>query len=140
VILETIRISAQGREQLIRLKRHTGIENWNVLCRWAFCVSLAEATIPPPTIMKVEGGVEMTWRTFGGQQAELYLALLRQRCLQDKIDIDDRALAEQFRLHLHRGLAYLAANKEVRSIGDLVTRVILNVIDKRSETTEMLVR
>lgn len=120
--LETIRISAQGREQLSRLKRYTGIEHWNVLCRWAFCVSLAEATKPPPTIMKIEGGVEMTWRTFGGPQSELYFALLKHRCLEDAVEPDDKNLAEQFRLHLHRGLSYLAANREVRSIGDLVSR------------------
>lgn len=122
--IETIRISAQGREQLSRLKRYTGIDQWNVLCRWAFCVSLAEQTKPPPKIFKVEGGVEMTWRTFGGSHAEIYFALLKRRCLQDEIEPDDRNLAEQFRLHLHRGLSYLAANKEVRSIGDLVSRAM----------------
>lgn len=120
--LETIRISAQGREQLSRLKRYTGIEHWNVLCRWALCVSLAEPTRPPLTIFKVEGGVEMTWKTFGGPDADLYLALLKQRCLADDIQVDEKGLAEQFRLHLHRGLGYLAANKEVRSIADLVSR------------------
>jgi DNA sulfur modification protein DndE len=28
-------------------------------------------------------------------------------------------LARQFRLHLHRGIAYLAAPQTIRSIGDL---------------------
>jgi hypothetical protein len=26
--------------QLIRLKTRTGITQWNILCRWAFCLSL----------------------------------------------------------------------------------------------------
>src|SRR5271154_1201591 len=102
--IETVRISAQGREQLIRLKRYTGVENWNVLCRWAFCVSVAEVTKPPATIVKTDGGIEMTWKTFAGPQAELYMALLKNRCVQDGIECDDGNLAEQFRLHLHRGL------------------------------------
>lgn len=129
--IETVRISAQGREQLSRLKRYTGVENWNVLCRWAFCVSIAEATKPPMTIVKSEGGVEMTWKTFGGQQAELYLALLKNRCLQDGIDLDDGNLAEQLRLHLHRGLAYLAANRQVRSIVDLIERALISTKDSQ---------
>ena len=42
MIVESIRISKSGRDQLITLKRRTGIENWNVICRWAFCASSAE--------------------------------------------------------------------------------------------------
>jgi DNA sulfur modification protein DndE len=87
-------------------------------------VSIAEVTRPPLTIVKTDGGVEMTWKTFGGAQAELYLALLKNRCLQDGIETDDGNLAEQFRLHLHRGLAYLAANRQVRSIVDLLDRAV----------------
>ena len=41
-MIETVRISEKGKTQLITLKRRTGIQNWNVLCRWAFCISLKE--------------------------------------------------------------------------------------------------
>ena len=40
--LKQIRLSSQAKEQLIRLKTRTGIQQWNILCRWAFCLSLAE--------------------------------------------------------------------------------------------------
>ena len=33
--VEHIRLSKQAKNQLIKLKRVTGIEHWNVLCRWA---------------------------------------------------------------------------------------------------------
>ena len=33
--IEHIRVSQHAKDQLIRLKRVTGIKNWNVLCRWA---------------------------------------------------------------------------------------------------------
>src|SRR6478752_29704 len=81
VSIETVRINAQGREQLIRLKRYTGIEHWNELCRWALCISLAESTRPPIIKTGGEGGIDMSWRTFAGAHAELYLALLKQRCI-----------------------------------------------------------
>jgi DNA sulfur modification protein DndE len=35
-------------------------------------------------------------------------------------------LQEQLRLHLHRGLGYLASDKSIRSIGALVRRVNLD--------------
>jgi DNA sulfur modification protein DndE len=122
--IETVRINAQGREQLIRLKRTTKIENWNTLCRWAFCISLAEKTVPPNTIQKFEGGVEMSWKTFGGAQSDLYYALLKKRCLDDNIAPTIHNLSDQFRLHLHRGLAYLSTNKSISSVSDLVERAV----------------
>jgi DNA sulfur modification protein DndE len=48
------------------------------------------------------------------------MALLRERCHRDGLDLSDKELNRQFRLHLHRGIAYLAAPNAVRSIADLV--------------------
>lgn len=118
--VEHIRLSKQAREQLIRLKRHTGIEHWNVLCRWAFCRSLAEPSPPPPSKIPADSNVEMSWRVFGGRHADLYLALLRGRCLRDGLELGDDDLAMQFRLHLHRGIAYLANDRDVRDIAALM--------------------
>lgn len=112
--LEHIRVSKQAREQLIRLKRYTGIEHWNVLCRWAFCRSLAEPSVPPPSRIVTDSNVEMSWRVFGGRHHELYLALLKERCLRDGMALDDEVLDGQFRLHLHRGIAYLAGDRRIR--------------------------
>jgi DNA sulfur modification protein DndE len=41
MLIDSVRVSKQARDQLITLRRRTGIENWNVVCRWAFCASLA---------------------------------------------------------------------------------------------------
>lgn len=114
--IETVRVSKKGRDQLLRLKRHTKVPTWNVLCRWAFCVSLSESSPPRPHRIPVDSPLEMTWRTFGGPHHAVYLALLKQRCHRDGLDTDPDTLATQFRLHLHRGLGYLAGNKRMRSI------------------------
>lgn len=119
--IEHIRLSKQAREQLIRLKRHTGIEHWNVLCRWAFCRSLAESGTPPPAKIPADSNVEMSWKVFGGRQSDLYLALLKARCLRDGIELDEEHLSQQFRLHLHRGIGYLANDRELRSISALAS-------------------
>jgi DNA sulfur modification protein DndE len=118
--IEHIRLSQQAKEQLIKLKRVTGIEHWNTLCRWALCVSLAEGSIPPPAKIPADSNVEMSWKIFGGRYADLYLALIKERCLRDRLDTDPETLAQQFRLHLHRGISYLAANKKLRKIEDLI--------------------
>jgi DNA sulfur modification protein DndE len=117
--VEHIKLSQQAKEQLIKLKRVTGIKNWNVLCRWAFCVSLAEPTPPAKLKIPADSSVEMTWKVFGGEHADIYAALLRQRCLDDGLDATDEVLATQFRLHLHRGIGYLFADKKIRNITGL---------------------
>jgi DNA sulfur modification protein DndE len=118
--LEHIKLSEKAKDQLVKLKRVTGIQHWNVLCRWAFCTSLAEPTIPSPTKIPADSSVEMTWKVFGGAYEEVYFALLRERCAHDGLGTSEDVLAVQFRLHLHRGIGYLAADKRLRSIAELV--------------------
>ena len=117
--VETIRLSQQARDRLIKMKRWTGLRNWNVLCRWALCLSLAEDSVPPATKIPLDSSVEMTWRVFGGTQQELYWALLKQRCARDGLGTDEETLATQFRLHLHRGIGYLAGDRSIRCIADM---------------------
>jgi DNA sulfur modification protein DndE len=118
--LKQIRLSAQAKEQLIRLKTRTGVGQWNVLCRWAFCLSLRQPTPPAPLEVPADSNVELSWQVFGGEAQELYLALLKERCERDGLGSGDEVLARQFRLHLHRGISYLAAPHTIRSIADLV--------------------
>ena len=119
--IEHIHLSQQAKDQLTRLKRVTGIRAWNVLCRWALCVSLSEPSVPPNKRIPADSNVEMTWRVFGGSLGDVYLALVKERCERDGLGTDRETVAQQFRLHLHRGISYLFANKELRSISDLIT-------------------
>jgi DNA sulfur modification protein DndE len=121
-VLRAARASAAllAREQLIRLKARTGLGKWNILCRWAFCLSLSQATPPTPLEIRADSNVEMTWSTFGGDAQELYLALLKERCRRDGLEASDEVLSRQFRLHLHRGISYLASPQSIGSIADLV--------------------
>ena len=121
--LEHIRLSQQAKDQLIRLKRITGIKSWNVLCRWALCVSLAEPSVPSPTRIPADSNVEMTWRVFAGVHGDIYLAILKERCILDGQGVDEETVVRQFRLHLHRGISYLAADRRLRTIEDLVSLI-----------------
>jgi DNA sulfur modification protein DndE len=120
--LEHIRVSEQAKDQLIALKRRTGITQWNVLCRWAFCASLAEPQMPPAAKVPADSNVEMSWRVFGGVHHELYMALLKIRCERDGLGTSDDVLATQFRLHLHRGIGYLFGDRQLQDIGALIQR------------------
>ena len=119
-MIKQIKLSSQARDQLIRLKSKTGIGNWNVLCRWAFCVSIKEPSIPTPLDIPADSNVEMSWQVFGGEHQELYMAMLRQRCLSDGLGVSNEVVAKQFRLHLHRGISYMATPNHIKNISDLI--------------------
>ena len=119
-MIKQIKLSSQARDQLIRLKSKTGIGNWNVLCRWAFCVSIKEPSIPTPLDIPADSNVEMSWQVFGGEHQELYMAMLRQRCLSDGLGVSNEVVAKQFRLHLHRGISYMATPNQIKNISDLI--------------------
>ena len=122
--IEHVRLSQRSKDQLVKLKRVTGIRHWNILCRWALCVSLSEQSVPSNSQIPADSNVEMSWKVFGGAYADLYLALMKERCIRDGLGCDSEIVAQQFRLHLHRGISYLAGNRELRKIDDLVGLLI----------------
>jgi len=122
--VERVRISQAAKDQLIKLKRITKIDQWNILCRWALCRSLAEPTPPSPVAISTDSNVEMTWQVFGGAIADSLAIALKQRCYRDGLPTDRETLATQFRLHLHRGIGYLAGDPTLRSIEHLVEKAV----------------
>lgn len=107
--IDTIRLSEKQKQQLIRLKSRTGIENWNVLCRWALCLSLAEETIPPVEDIPSDSNVEMSWKVFAGEYADVYLAVLRQ-AYEKQTELSTITLVDFVKLHLSRGISYFLSN------------------------------
>lgn len=120
MIIKQVRLPSQSKEKLSRLKGKTGIQNWNILCRWALCFSLKEKTIPVDNELPMDSNVEMSWMTFSGENYEIYEALVKARCLEDGLPIDDETVAKYFRLHLNRGISYLAGTNVIKSLEDLV--------------------
>lgn len=120
MIVKQIRLSTASKEKLSRLKGKTGIKNWNVLCRWAFCFSLHEGTVPTDIPIVADSNVEMSWYTFAGEYSEIYEALITEWCLEKCIELTEENLAKYFKLHLERGIAYLSGTNFVKNINDLL--------------------
>lgn len=105
--IDIIRLSEKQKQQLIILKRKTGIENWNVLCRWALCMSLADPTVPPKEDIPSDSNVEMTWKTFAGDHSSLYLAILNQLYATTNNGL---TFSEFLKQHLSRGISLFMKN------------------------------
>jgi DNA sulfur modification protein DndE len=132
--IERFKLSQTAKDQLSKLKRTTRIDQWNILCRWAFCRSLAEPSIPSPVPIPTDSNVELTWRVFGGEMSDLLLIALKQRCHNDGLGTDKETLVTQFRLHLHRGIGYLAGDPNLKKIEDLVALALPEALASPAET------
>jgi DNA sulfur modification protein DndE len=121
--LENIRLATPSKDRLVWLKRTTGITQWNVLCRWALTLSLADASTPLVKDVVTDSNVEMSWKTFAGQYGDIYLALLKQRCVTDGLEPTDENVSKTLTIHLARGIGYLGAHKEMTTIEGLIGSV-----------------
>ncbi len=124
MIIKQIKLSSQAKDRLSRLKGKTGIKNWNVLCRWAFCYSLKEKTIPTDIPINSDSNVEMSWYTFAGEYSDVYEALIKAWCIEFNIPTDDDTLVKYFKLHLERGISYLSGTNFIKNIDDLLDLAI----------------
>lgn len=102
--LEHIYLSAAAREELIKLKRVVRIEQWNVFCRWAFCLSIANPARISAQKIPSDSNIDMAWKVFAGHHEEAYLALLLHRCHTDGVAPTPANLGYQLRAHIHRGI------------------------------------
>ena len=115
--VDILRCSTQGRDVLIKLKRQTGMEHWNELCRIAYFYSLAN--LKKPVMYQPYGsiGLEIDWKVFAGNYSHELVALTRLRAHHDEINIEDaNEVAEYFRAHLERGIRSLQGISNLKEL------------------------
>jgi DNA sulfur modification protein DndE len=112
--LNKIKLTKESSDRLKQLKARTGLTP-NILSRIGFCLSLSDPTIPNPDDYPEEDR-EFNRYTLLGEWDALYVALLRQRIVVDKIGNDLRE-EDVFRAHINRGV--MALSRQVKSIADL---------------------
>lgn len=121
-MIDRIRLTAAAKIQLSTLKRKTGIEHYNSICRHALCVSLANPSMPPEEDFNFTSGIEIDWRVFTGGHEDIYLNLLLLRASVDGVSCNSESVKKICAVHLHRGLSYLSARSDdylSQSLGSL---------------------
>ena len=108
-IIDRVKLSAAAKQQLSTLKKRTGIEHYNVICRHALCSSLANESKVPDETIQFAGGLEIDWKVFAGDSADTLLNILISRALIDDGDSSAANIRKTLTGHVHRGLSYLTA-------------------------------
>jgi DNA sulfur modification protein DndE len=116
ISIDTVYTSQNNKNALNRLKGVTGIKYWNILCRYAFCISIKEGSVPR-ILDEKNDGVEMNFETFAGKDRGIYISLLANNLLKNNIQINNENLAKYLRAHIGRGINVLF-NKKIKSILD----------------------
>lgn len=130
--LSRIYVNKEVDQALRTLKGRTGLTP-NLLCRFGFCLSLAEPGIPNPQLYTDSQAREFNRYTLTGQWDTFFFALLRERIVQDGLDIESD-LESQFKAHLSRGVLLLVRRlKNLADISNLVADAQRRVITQTHE-------
>ena len=119
--MERVKLTSTARNQLATIKRRTGIEHNNAICRHALCISLANPSVPPDENFAFAGGLEIDWRTLTGGQDDLYTNLLIVRLLSEGKRVSEDAIRQAFLQHVHRGLSCLVSRREEDLLAELAS-------------------
>jgi DNA sulfur modification protein DndE len=125
-----VQIGTQATNRLQILKGQTEITP-NYLCRIGLCYSLNEPRPPNPGEYNSDGQIFNRYTLLGEHDA-LYMALLKERLLQEGKDPEED-LYDEFVAHLNRGVIRVFGNiSDVTGFYDLV----LNELKEELEAEE----
>ena len=116
--IDQLRTSTSLKNLLTRIKGITSIQNWNVLCRWGFCFSIKQSTLPRMVDEKLDG-VEIDYDVLVGKNKIIYTQLLINNLRKNNIEINKENLTKYLYAHVDRGINIIY-NYKMKSIKNLL--------------------
>lgn len=113
---DRITLGTDATHRLKMLKGRTGMTH-NFTCRIGLCYSLNEPRPPSPEEYDTDG-LTINRYTLFGEHEPLYLALVKERLIQEGKD-PDGALYDELVAHINRGVVRLSGN--IKDIDDYYT-------------------
>ena len=108
--IDILRTSSNVKSSLTRIKTITGISNWNIICRWALCLSLKQTSLPREVEEKLDG-VEIDYDTLVGKNKSIYTQLLINNIVTHNVAVDKKNLTKYLYAHVNRGVNIIYTNK-----------------------------
>ena len=119
--IDQLRTSTSLKNLLTRIKGITSIQNWNVLCRWGFCLSIKQSSVPRIVDEKLDG-IEIDYDTLVGKNKTIYTQLLINNLRKNNIEINKENLTKYLYAHVNRGVNILY-NYKMKTIKDLFNNI-----------------
>lgn len=116
--IEVVRLSQSDKDLLTKIKRKTGVDSWNVLCRWALTVALAQPNAVYVKSPEKRDSIEIKWDTFAGKNSSLYRGILLVQYSEYKQHSSELSMNDFFHSALSKGINILY--RKASQIGILV--------------------
>lgn len=116
--IDSIRLSQEDRDRLIRVKRLTGIESWNVLCRWALLLGLRAERGDTDESRETRGAIEIKWDTFAGSYSRLLAHLITWSYQAQKTE-KYKTIGEFIHGRLTHGILILSKPGKIQNVASL---------------------
>jgi len=116
--IEVVRLSQSDKDLLTKIKRKTGVDSWNVLCRWALTVALAQPNAIYVKSPEKRDSVEIKWDTFTGKNSSLYQGILLVQYSEYNQRSSELSLNDFFHSVLSKGISILY--RKASQVGILV--------------------
>ncbi|MCA9900619.1 MAG: DNA sulfur modification protein DndE [Anaerolineales bacterium] len=129
--LSEMTFTEEASRNLSQMKGRTGLTP-NILARIGFCLSLEDPTPPDPNDYEGSGYINIKRHVLTGNYDPLFLALLKERCYQDKVE--EEQLPLHFKAHMNRGVLLL--NKRLKSLDGLLLTIPPEFRQKENATDE----
>jgi DNA sulfur modification protein DndE len=120
--VDSIRLSQADRDRLIRIKRFTGIESWNVLCRWALLLGLKARKGEVDELEEGRDALEIKWDTFAGPQSRILIQLI-QWCYHHRRGAKNVSLSQFVHGRLAHGILIISKPGTVQNVTSLATLI-----------------
>ena len=117
--IDQLRTSTSLKNLLTRIKSITSIQNWNVLCRWGFCFSIKQSTLPRMVDEKLDG-VEIDYDVLVGKNKIIYTQLLINNLRKNNIETNKENLTKYLYAHVNRGINIIY-NFKLKGISGLLS-------------------
>ena len=117
--IDQLRTSTSLKNLLTRIKGITSIQNWNVLCRWGFCFSIKQSTLPRMVDEKLDG-VEIDYDVLVGKNKIIYTQLLINNLRKNNIETNKENLTKYLYAHVNRGINIIY-NFKLKGISGLLS-------------------
>ena len=107
-MIESIKLTESEKDMLVRIKRKTGIDSWNILCRWAYLLGLSQDQIHPSSTPEKRDAIEIKWETFSGRHSSIYATITRLKYADSLKHNDGTTVFDFFHRRLSVGIRILS--------------------------------
>jgi len=108
--IDSVRLTATERDLLLKIKRKTGIDSWNVLCRWGLALGLKENNPHMRKPHAKRDAIEIKWETFAGKQSAIITSLVQLGFAKQISKNNGAQIADFFYSRLEDGIRTLSTS------------------------------